>query len=60
MKRLWIHEILRTYYDRLIDESDRSWFFNTLHFVCKEFLGEDMDQILKHLTTEENKTVGFL
>lgn len=57
MKRLWVHEILRVYYDRLVDESDRLWFFNTLSFVCKESLDEDINQMFIHLTTKENNIV---
>jgi len=57
MKRLRVHEILRVYYDRLVDESDRSWFFDTLCIICKEFLDEDINQMFINLTTEENKRV---
>lgn len=57
MKRLWVHEILRVYHDRLVDDSDRSWFFDTLRFVCKESLDENIDQMFVHLTTKKNKTV---
>lgn len=57
MKRLWTHEILRVYYDRLVDEADRSWFFDTLRFVCKEFLENNLDNMFVHLTTKGNKTV---
>lgn len=57
MKRLWVHEILRIYYDRLVDESDRLWFFDTLRHVCKTLLEEDMNRMFVHLTTEENRTV---
>ncbi|EQC41008.1 hypothetical protein, variant 1 [Saprolegnia diclina VS20] len=28
--RLWSHECLRVFHDRLIDQSDRSWFLNVL------------------------------
>lgn len=59
MKRLWVHEILRVYYDRLVDESDRLWFFNNLRYVCKEFLDEDLNQMFIHLITTENKIVKY-
>lgn len=57
MKRLWLHEILRVYYDRLVDDSDRSWFFDTLCFVCKEHLHEDINEMFVYLSTDDNKTV---
>lgn len=57
MKRLWIHEILRVYYDRLIDDPDRSWFFDNLHSICKEFLNENINDIFAHLTSAKNGSV---
>lgn len=57
MKRLWLHEMLRVYYDRLVDESDRLWFFDNLCRVCKEHLYEDINKMFIHLCTEKNKTV---
>lgn len=58
IKRLWVHEMLRVYYDRLVDESDRLWFFDNLCSSCKEFLGEDIDNMFKYLTAaDDNHTV---
>jgi dynein heavy chain, axonemal len=59
MKRLWVHEILRVYYDRLVDESDREWFFDNLRLVCKEFLDEDLNQMFIHLIMTEKKIVKY-
>lgn len=58
MKRLWVHEILRVYYDRLVDDSDRSWFFDKLHSVSKEFLNENLNEIFAHLTNGQNGEVS--
>ncbi|XP_050432703.1 dynein axonemal heavy chain 7-like isoform X2 [Adelges cooleyi] len=55
MKRLWVHEILRVYYDRLVENSDRSIFFGNLHSVCKEFLNENMNEMFSHLANAENQ-----
>lgn len=59
MKRLWVHEVLRVYFDRLVDDADRSWFFSNLYEVCKEFLNEDMDQMFSYLNTEGNHKVIY-
>ncbi|KPA86847.1 putative dynein heavy chain [Leptomonas pyrrhocoris] len=38
--RLFLHEVSRTFHDRLVDTNDRKWWWSTLADVCKNVLGE--------------------
>lgn len=58
MKRLWVHEVLRVYYDRLVDDGDRAWLFEMLHTVCKDKLNQDMDAMFSRLATSGVKYVN--
>lgn len=49
MKRLWVHEALRVFYDRLVDTADRDWLLEQLRGSCRDRLGEEMDGLLQHL-----------
>ncbi|XP_021921863.1 dynein heavy chain 7, axonemal isoform X5 [Zootermopsis nevadensis] len=55
MKRLWVHEILRVYYDKLVGDSDRSWLFDQLNIVIKNRLEEDMNEMFLQLRTDNEK-----
>ena len=58
--RLWIHEVLRVFYDRLIDDPDRDWLINLLTGVVKKNFGFEMPKIMEHLLTPEDEgTVGI-
>ncbi|XP_031338901.1 dynein heavy chain 2, axonemal-like isoform X2 [Photinus pyralis] len=56
--RLWIHESFRVFFDRLIDDKDREWFFAQIN----DQLGAHFDQTLHSLCT--NKAIpifgGFI
>ncbi|XP_050419254.2 dynein axonemal heavy chain 7, partial [Patella vulgata] len=54
MKRLWIHEVYRVFYDRLVDSSDHKWFFTHIREVTKTKLKEDFDQLLINLDSDND------
>uniref|UniRef100_A0A7N5K2X3 Dynein axonemal heavy chain 3 n=1 Tax=Ailuropoda melanoleuca TaxID=9646 RepID=A0A7N5K2X3_AILME len=46
--RLWIHEVYRVFYDRLIDHEDRQVFFNMVKETTSNYLS--FPQVLIHLS----------
>ncbi|XP_076154944.1 dynein axonemal heavy chain 3 [Alosa pseudoharengus] len=48
--RLWIHEIYRVFYDRLIDNEDRKTFFNIVKERTSDYFKQSMDKLMGHLT----------
>lgn len=55
MKRLWVHEVLRVFYDRLVDEDDRSWLFDKISYTVKNQLQEDMNHLFANLKEANSK-----
>ncbi|XP_055269255.1 dynein axonemal heavy chain 12 [Moschus berezovskii] len=49
MIRLFVHEVLRVFYDRLINDSDRFWLFTLTKNVVKDHFKESFDGIFSHL-----------
>lgn len=49
MIRLFVHEVLRVFYDRLINDEDRNWLFLLIKNVIKDHFKESFDTVFHHL-----------
>ncbi|XP_065655373.1 dynein axonemal heavy chain 7 isoform X2 [Hydra vulgaris] len=45
LKRLWVHEVFRVFYDRLVDDIDRTWFVENVKEIIKTELKTDINQL---------------
>ncbi|XP_026673034.1 dynein heavy chain 7, axonemal [Ceratina calcarata] len=53
--KLWVHEILRVFGDRLIDELDRQWLFVKVREVVGSNLRENFESVFGHLPTFDDQ-----
>ncbi|XP_071960977.1 dynein axonemal heavy chain 3-like [Antedon mediterranea] len=51
--RLWVHEVYRVFYDRLVDEDDRQTFFKIIKNVVQSQFKEKMNAVFSHLTVSK-------
>lgn len=54
MKRLWVHEVLRVFGDRIVDQQDRNWLLGVLNETCDSKLGSDLDRMFRHLKSGDD------
>ncbi|XP_061474275.1 dynein axonemal heavy chain 12 [Rhineura floridana] len=49
MVRLFVHEVFRVFYDRLVDDTDRAWLYKLMKDIVKEHFKEAFDSVFAHL-----------
>uniref|UniRef100_H2Z3M2 Dynein axonemal heavy chain 7 n=1 Tax=Ciona savignyi TaxID=51511 RepID=H2Z3M2_CIOSA len=47
--RLFVHEVFRVFYDRLVDATDQSWLYNLTRTMVKDHFKENYDNLFDHL-----------
>lgn len=57
LKRLWVHEVMRVYYDRLVDDSDREWLFKYLKETTQEHFDIKFDVLFEALDVNKDGLV---
>lgn len=49
MIRLFVHEVFRVFYDRLVDDKDRAWLYQLMNDIVKDHFKETFDNVFGHL-----------
>ncbi|XP_047987651.1 dynein axonemal heavy chain 7-like [Leguminivora glycinivorella] len=57
IKRLWVHECLRVFSDRLVEEADRQWLVECLRDATRKHLNDELDNMLSRLLSGPNDTI---
>lgn len=52
LARVWLHEILRVFADRIGDERDKSWFFSMLRAVTLHHFSLPVKNLCRHLVAQ--------
>ncbi|CAM9181911.1 unnamed protein product, partial [Phaeothamnion confervicola] len=58
LARLWTHESLRVFADRLVDDADRDWFAGHLEAALKRHFALPLQDLFRHLLPRGTGTVG--
>lgn len=58
MRKLWVHEILRVFGDRLVEAADTNWLVEQLRASLDEKMETDLDELFADLRTNEEMPVG--
>jgi len=53
MRRLWVHEVLRVYGDRLVEDADRTWLFENICSTVKASFNTDPTRLFGRLVEKD-------
>ncbi|XP_046897139.1 dynein axonemal heavy chain 12 [Hypomesus transpacificus] len=56
MIRLFVHEVFRVFYDRLVDNKDRAWLYKLMNDIVREHFKENFELVFEHLK-QDKKTL---
>ncbi|ESO02212.1 hypothetical protein HELRODRAFT_65497 [Helobdella robusta] len=51
--RLWVHEVLRVFSDRLISDDDSSWLLSEIKEILRVVFNEGIDSLFSHLKSDQ-------
>ncbi|XP_027026371.2 dynein axonemal heavy chain 12 [Tachysurus fulvidraco] len=51
--RLFVHEVFRVFYDRLVDDQDQAWLYKLMNVIVKEHFKENFDTVFEHLKSKK-------
>ena len=57
MVRLWCHEVYRVFYDRLVDDNDRAWFFGTIKEITSRVFSMKFEETFASLDSKKSGKV---
>lgn len=60
MKKLWVHEVMRVFYDRLVDGNDRKWLLDRISAACANHLNEDFNHLMSELDQDGDGVVSVV
>uniref|UniRef100_A0A8C8MKR5 Dynein axonemal heavy chain 12 n=1 Tax=Oncorhynchus tshawytscha TaxID=74940 RepID=A0A8C8MKR5_ONCTS len=60
MIRLFVHEVFRVYYDRLVDDQDRAWLYHLMNDIVRDHFKENFEQVFDHLKPREEDMCNLL
>ncbi|KAI5095774.1 dynein heavy chain 12, axonemal isoform X1 [Silurus meridionalis] len=51
--RLFVHEVFRVFYDRLVNDQDQAWLYRVMNIIVKDHFKEKFDTVFEHLKSDK-------